>query len=193
MGNFAFKEERRSGCLTDARVYDPSDFTCASAPGAVAACLSIHFSKTLRAARSLRYSRPYRSTSFIVRWPVTAMHLTVWGTADTVAGNGEQRGYFKNEHSNGDVDHGTFEAKLTMSGNEATLSGTWRFSGGTGKFAKITVTGCSTANRLRHLTPKRHGVETTISASSEGRDRRATADPFRPKGAARHYRHQPIV
>jgi len=68
-------------------------------------------------------------------------HLTVWGTADTVAGNGEQRGYFKNEHSNGDVDHGTFEAKLTMSGNEATLAGAWRFSGGTGKFAKITGNG----------------------------------------------------
>jgi hypothetical protein len=68
-------------------------------------------------------------------------HLTVWGTANIVAGNGEQRGYFKNEHSNGDVDNGTFETKLTLSGNEATFAGTWRFSGGTRKFAKITGNG----------------------------------------------------
>src|ERR1039458_6608858 len=53
-------------------------------------------------------------------------HLTNWGTADTIGGNGEQRGYFRNDHPNGDSDYGTFEAKLSMSGNEATLSGTWR-------------------------------------------------------------------
>jgi hypothetical protein len=67
--------------------------------------------------------------------------VTVWGTADTVAGNGEQRGYFRNEHTNGDTDHGTFEARVSMSGTEATAAGTWRFSGGTGMFAKITGNG----------------------------------------------------
>lgn len=72
---------------------------------------------------------------------------TVWGTADTVGGNGEQRGYFSNERRNGDLDYGTFEAKVTMSGNEATMSGTWRFSGGTGKFAKITGNGVFNAKQ----------------------------------------------
>jgi hypothetical protein len=45
------------------------------------------------------------------------------------------------EHPNGDVDYGTFEAKLTMSEAEPTMTGTWRFTGGTGKFAKITGNG----------------------------------------------------
>jgi hypothetical protein len=67
--------------------------------------------------------------------------LTIWGTADTVAGNGEQRGYFRNEHTGGDVDHGTFTAKVTMSGSEATLAGTWRLTGGTGRFARATGNG----------------------------------------------------
>jgi hypothetical protein len=68
-------------------------------------------------------------------------HLTNWGTADTVGGNGEQRGYFRNEHPNGDVDYGTFEAKLTMSDAGPTMTGTWRFTDGTGKLAKITGNG----------------------------------------------------
>jgi hypothetical protein len=67
--------------------------------------------------------------------------VTIWGTADTVAGNGEQHGYFKNEHASGDVDFGTFDATVTMSGGEATLAGTWRFTGGTGRFAKVTGNG----------------------------------------------------
>ena len=67
--------------------------------------------------------------------------VTVWGTADSVGANGEQRGYFRNEHTNGDVDQGTFEAKITMSGTEVTIAGAWRFSGGTGMFAKITGNG----------------------------------------------------
>jgi hypothetical protein len=64
-----------------------------------------------------------------------------WVTADLVGGNGEQRGYFKNEHPNGDVDYGTFEAKVTMSDTGPTMTGTWRSIGGTGKFAKITAEG----------------------------------------------------
>ena len=56
VGNF--ERPQTTHYLTDARLHDPSDFTWASASRAVAACLAIHFSKTLRAARSLRYSRP---------------------------------------------------------------------------------------------------------------------------------------
>lgn len=66
-----------------------------------------------------------------------SVQVTNWGSADLVGGNGEQRGYFMNEHPNGDVSHGTFEAKVTMSGAGPTMTGTWQFTGGTGKFAKL--------------------------------------------------------
>ena len=67
--------------------------------------------------------------------------LTMWGTADTVEGNGTMRGYFRNAHANGDIDHGTNECTVTMSGTDAIMTGTRRFTGGTGKFAKITGNG----------------------------------------------------
>jgi hypothetical protein len=51
-----------------------------------------------------------------------------------VGGNGEQCGYFRNEHPNGDVSYGTFLAKVT----NGTMTGTWQFTGGSGKFAKLT-------------------------------------------------------
>ena len=51
------------------------------------------------------------------------------------------RGYFRNVHANGDIDHGTNECTVTMSGTDAIMTGTWRFTGGTGKFAKITGNG----------------------------------------------------
>jgi hypothetical protein len=67
--------------------------------------------------------------------------LTIWGTADLVNGNGPARGYFRNEHANGDIDYGTTESTVTTRGNEVTMTGTWRSLGGTGKFAKITGNG----------------------------------------------------
>jgi hypothetical protein len=69
------------------------------------------------------------------------VQVTNWGTADLVAGSGEQRGYFLNEHPNGDVDGGTFEAKVTMSDTGQTMTGTWKTTHGTGKFAHITASG----------------------------------------------------
>jgi hypothetical protein len=39
--------------------------------------------------------------------------ITYWGTADLLAGSGPQRGYFVNEHADGDRDLGTFEGKIT--------------------------------------------------------------------------------
>lgn len=64
-------------------------------------------------------------------------HLTYWGIADLVAGSGSQRGYYVNEHADGDRDLGTFEGKITASGGQVTLEGTWKFTGGTGKLAGI--------------------------------------------------------
>jgi hypothetical protein len=60
--------------------------------------------------------------------------VTYWGMADLVAGVGPQRGYFVNDHADGDRDWGIFEGKITTSGEQVTLEGTWKFTGGTGKF-----------------------------------------------------------
>ena len=67
--------------------------------------------------------------------------ITYWGTTDLVAGNGSQRGYFVNEHSDGDRDYGTFEGKVRTASAQVTIEGTWKFAGGTGKLAGLTGNG----------------------------------------------------
>jgi hypothetical protein len=63
--------------------------------------------------------------------------LTYWGSADLLSGSGTQRGYYVNEHEDGDRDMGTFEGKVTLAGDEATLEGTFSFTEGTGKLKGI--------------------------------------------------------
>jgi len=67
--------------------------------------------------------------------------ITYWGTADLVAGNGLQRGYWMNGRPNGDRDWGTFEGKITTSGQQVTMEGTFKWTGGTGKFKGISGDG----------------------------------------------------
>jgi hypothetical protein len=67
--------------------------------------------------------------------------ITYCGTADLIAGSGPQRGYFVNEHSDGDRDWGTFEGMIVSSGGQARMEGTWSFTGGTGKFKDLTGSG----------------------------------------------------
>jgi hypothetical protein len=74
----------------------------------------------------------------------SAAKLTIWGVADIADGKGTARGYFRNEHSNADIDYGTTESTVTTSGTVVTMTGTWQFTGGTGKFAKITGNGTFT-------------------------------------------------
>jgi len=64
--------------------------------------------------------------------------ITYWGAADLIAGNGPQRGYFVNEHPDGDRDFGTFEGKIATAGGQVTIEGNWKYAGGTGKFKGIT-------------------------------------------------------
>jgi hypothetical protein len=66
------------------------------------------------------------------------------GMADLVAGSGTQTGYFVNRLPNGETNYGTFAAKITTASDAVTLEGTWKFSGGTGKFAGITGNGTYT-------------------------------------------------
>jgi len=64
--------------------------------------------------------------------------ITYWGTSDLQNGNGPQKGYWCNERTDGDRDWGTFEGKVTASGQQVTMEGTFKFTGGTGKFKGIT-------------------------------------------------------
>jgi len=64
--------------------------------------------------------------------------ITYWGTADVTTGNGAQRGYFVNEHADGDRDFGTFEGKIVTTGGEIALEGNWKYTGGTGNFQGLT-------------------------------------------------------
>jgi hypothetical protein len=58
--------------------------------------------------------------------------VSYWGMADLVSGSGTQKGYFINQHANGDIDRGTFDGTIATAGNVVTIEGTWRYSGGTG-------------------------------------------------------------
>ena len=63
--------------------------------------------------------------------------ITYWGTSDLVNGSGSQCGYWCNEHPDGDRDWGTFEGKITTSGQQVTMEGMWKYTGGTGRFKGI--------------------------------------------------------
>ena len=63
--------------------------------------------------------------------------ITYWSTIDLVAGSGVQRGYYVNVRPNGEADRGTFEGRVSFSGGEGRLEGTWKATGGTGKFSGL--------------------------------------------------------
>jgi hypothetical protein len=62
--------------------------------------------------------------------------MTYVGTADLVGGNGQQTGYFYNAHPNGDISHGTFQARVTT-GDTMTVEGTRQLSSGSGTLANL--------------------------------------------------------
>ena len=66
------------------------------------------------------------------------VRISYWGTSDLVNGSGPQSGYWCNTHANGDRDWGTFEGKITTSGQQVSMEGTYKWTGGTGKFKGIT-------------------------------------------------------
>jgi hypothetical protein len=63
--------------------------------------------------------------------------ITYWGTADLMAGSGPQRGYWINHHANGETDWGTYEGQISTSGGQVTMEGTYKWTGGSGKFKGI--------------------------------------------------------
>jgi len=60
--------------------------------------------------------------------------ITYWGVTDLLDGKGSQRGYFNNIHPDGGRDFGTFEGKATAAGSGMSVEGTYKFTGGDGKY-----------------------------------------------------------
>jgi hypothetical protein len=71
----------------------------------------------------------------------TDVNVTYWGTTDLIQGFGPLRGYFVNEHPNGDRDCGTYDGHVSIVNGEVTLEGTWRYTHGSGQFASISGNG----------------------------------------------------
>jgi hypothetical protein len=67
----------------------------------------------------------------------------VYGQGDEVAGTGTARGHFVRHHKNGDIDYGTYEGTVKTTFKEdgsretTTWEGTYKATGGTGKFKNI--------------------------------------------------------
>jgi hypothetical protein len=78
---------------------------------------------------------------------------------DLTAGAGEQRGYFVNTHADGDRDFGTFGGTVTPAGSELLCTGTWEFSGGSGRYVGLTGKG---TYRMRLTSPE------TVEATWDG-------------------------
>jgi hypothetical protein len=67
--------------------------------------------------------------------------ISYWGVSDAIDGQGTQRGYFVNVHSEGDRDWGTFEGRVVTTGGQITVEGTYRHTGGSGKFKGLSGNG----------------------------------------------------
>jgi len=67
--------------------------------------------------------------------------ITYWGVTDVVNGKGTQRGYYNNVRADKTRDFGTFEGKVTASGNSMTVEGTWKIEGGEGQLKGATGSG----------------------------------------------------
>ncbi len=67
--------------------------------------------------------------------------LTYSGMGDFRFGTGRETGYFRNEHPNGDVTSGTYEADVTGSETEMRAVGTLTLTSGTGELANVRGSG----------------------------------------------------
>ena len=68
----------------------------------------------------------------------TTRRITYWGINDLLDGEGTQNGYFNNIHPDGGRDFGTFEGKVNATDGSMTVEGSFKFTGGDGKYSDIT-------------------------------------------------------
>jgi hypothetical protein len=91
----------------------------------------------------------YRATTTSPDPDFNETEIIAYEQADEVAGTGTKRGYFRRLHKNGDIDYGTYEGthKTTFKEDgsflETTFEGTWKATGGTGKFKNTKGSGTS--------------------------------------------------
>jgi len=67
--------------------------------------------------------------------------MTFWGARDVQSGLGTERGYFINEHPGGDRCWGSLDGTVVQTETSLTAEGTFRFTGGSGKFNGISGQG----------------------------------------------------
>ena len=87
--------------------------------------------------------------------------ITYSAHIELIGPHGTQRGYFVNSHKDGDTDFGSFEGEIAPEGDGVGCQGTWKFTGGTGRYQGITGNG---SFRMR-LSGK--SVQTTWDGSYE--------------------------
>jgi hypothetical protein len=63
--------------------------------------------------------------------------ITYTAVLDLAGGTGTQRGYFVNVHVGGDRDWGTFEGAIATVADTLRCDGTWKITGGDGRFERI--------------------------------------------------------
>ena len=89
----------------------------------------------------------YRATTTSPDPDINGTDLISYLQADEVAGTGPQRGYYVRHYKNGDIDYGTLEGTLKTTNKEdgswetTTWEGTFKVTGGTGKFKNIKGSG----------------------------------------------------
>jgi hypothetical protein len=67
--------------------------------------------------------------------------LTYWGVTDLLDGEGSQHGYFNEVHPDGGRIFGTFEGRVYTTGGGTTIEGSYKYTGGEGKYRGITGSG----------------------------------------------------
>jgi hypothetical protein len=63
--------------------------------------------------------------------------ITYWGMTELLDGKGTQRGCFNNVHPGNDRDWGTFEGTVTATGDGISIEGTYKLTGGDGRYQGI--------------------------------------------------------
>lgn len=82
--------------------------------------------------------------------------IAYWGITDLLNGKGRQHGYFGDNHPGTGRDWGTFEGRVTTVDGGMIVEGTFKFTGGDGKFHGITGSG-----RFKSVTKSETEVECT--------------------------------
>ena len=88
--------------------------------------------------------------------------ISYWGSNDLINGEGRQSGYFNNVHPDGGRDFGTFEGKVSTADGTISVAGTFKFTGGDGRYSGITGGGT-----FKTVTKSETEVEATWNGAYE--------------------------